>query len=72
MQAVGSHSVNVTRTTTRLTLQRRDYQTSTFQTRDPLADSRPSHPEKITNALNIHTTRAVQVLQKVTVSEIQR
>jgi hypothetical protein len=55
-----------------LALERRYDQTSTLKTRDPLANGRPSHPEKITDALHIHTTSAVQVLQKVTISEIQR
>jgi hypothetical protein len=72
MQTFRSHTIDVTRTTTRLALERRYDQTSTLKTRDPLANGRPSHPEKITDALHIHTTSAVQVLQKVTISEIQR
>lgn len=72
MQAFSSDTINMTRTPPQLTLQRRDNQTSPLKTRDPLADCRPGHPQKITNALNIHTTSTVQVLQQVTVSVIKR
>jgi hypothetical protein len=51
-----------------LTLQVRCDQTKHFQTRNPLANGRPSHPENIAERLHIRSAVAVQMFQNLAIS----